>query len=168
MIPQSHFMVVAPIIDERANELRTLLASMNDHPGMARRDNTTVPFGEFENLHFARFVILDDQTLGDFEEYGAPIPDFSVLLAFLGDCDGPADDLLADMARRAAPGLRQIFSCCRGFTPDSDLLAWMQRHSQAPAANYVNWIGRTVTADPRGSRASRTAGPMRQRSPERV
>ena len=144
MTPQSHFMVVAPIGGERMAALRALLASMNDRPGMAKRDNPIVPFGELENLHYARFVILDDETLRDFEEYGAPIPDFAVLLAFLGDCDGPADQLLADMVRLAAPGLRQIFSCCQGFTPDTDLLAWMQAHSQAPAANYVNWAGRTV------------------------
>jgi hypothetical protein len=144
MTPQSHFTIVAPIIEERVNGLRALLSSMNDRPGMARRENSIVPFGHFENLHYARFVILDDQTLRDFEEYGAPIPDFSVLLAFLGDCDGSADDLLADMVRLAAPGLRQIFSCCRDFTPDSDLFVWMKRHSQAPAANYVNWVGRTV------------------------
>src|SRR6185295_4263322 len=144
MTPQSHFTVVAPIIGERLHALRALLSSMNDHPGMARRDNSIVPFGELENLHYARFVILDDQTLRDFEEYGAPIPDFAVLLAFLGDCDGPADQLLADMVRLAAPGLRQIFSCCQGFTPNTDLLAWMKTHSQAPAANYVNWVGRTV------------------------
>lgn len=137
-------MVVAPIIAERVNELRALLSSMNDRPGMARRDNSIVPFGEFENLHYARFVILDDQTLRDFEEYGAPIPDFSVLLAFLGDCDGSADELLADMVRLAAPGLRRIFSCCQDFTPNSDLPVWMKQHSQVPAANYVNWIGRTV------------------------
>jgi hypothetical protein len=144
MTPQSHFMVVAPIVGERVNALRALLASMNDRPGMARRDNSIVPFGELEHLHYARFVILDDPTLRDFEEYGAPIPDFAVLLAFLGDCDGPADELLAGMARLAAPGLRQIFSCCQGFTPNTDLLAWMKTHSQAPAANYVNWVGRTV------------------------
>jgi len=142
--PQSSFVVVAPVIEDRVSGLRALLSSMNDHPGMARRDNSIVPFGEFENLHYARFVILDDQTLRDFEEYGAPIPDFAVLLAFLGDCDGPADELLAEMVRLAAPGLRQIFSCCQGFTPDADLLAWMKTHSQAPAANYVNWVGRTV------------------------
>ena len=144
MTPQSHFMVVAPIVAERVNGLSALLTSMNDRPGMAKRDNTIVPFGELESLHYARFVILDDKTLSDFEEYGAPIPDFSVLLAFLGDCDGPADECLADMARLAAPGLRQIFSYCQGFSPDSDLLAWMNVHSQAPAANYVNWVGRTV------------------------
>jgi hypothetical protein len=145
MTPQSHFMVVAPVVAERVNELKALLTSMNDRPGMARRDNPLLPFGVFENLHFARFVILDDKTLHDFEEAGAPIPDFAVLLAFLGDCDGPGDEILAEMARLAAPGLGQIFSCCQGFTPDSNLLAWMKAHSQAPAANYVNWIGRTVT-----------------------
>jgi hypothetical protein len=144
MTPQSHFMVVAPIVEARISELRALLRSMNDRPGMAKPDNPIVPFGRFENLHFARFVILDDQTVRDFEEYGAPVPNFSVLLAFLGDCDGPGHDLLAEVARLAAPGLRQIFSFCQGFAPDADLLAWMKRHSQTPAANYVNWVGRTV------------------------
>ena len=98
MTPQSSFVVVAPVIEDRVSGLRALLSSMNDRPGMARRDNSIVPFGDFENLHYARFVILDDQTLHDFEEYGAPIPDFAVLLAFMGDCDGPADKLLADIA----------------------------------------------------------------------
>jgi hypothetical protein len=137
-------MVVAPIVEARISDLRALLRSMNARPGMAKPDNPIVPFGRFENLHFARFVILDDQTVRDFEEYGAPVPNFSVLLAFLGDCDGSGDDLLAEMARLAGPGLRQIFSFCQGFTPDADLLAWMKRHSQTPAANYVNWVGRTV------------------------
>ena len=95
MIPQSPFMVVAPIVEARLTELRALLGSMNDRPGTARPDNSIVPFARFEKLHYARFVILDDQTLKDFEEAGAPIPDFSVVLAFLGDCDGPADDMLA-------------------------------------------------------------------------
>jgi hypothetical protein len=144
MTPQSEFMVVAPVAAERIGELRALLSSMNDHPGMAKRDNPIVPFGRFEKLHFARFVILDDQTVGDFADLGAPIPNFSVLLAFLGDCDGPADEMLADMAGVSGPGLRQIFSHCEGFAASSDLLAWMNAHLQPPAANYVNWIGRTV------------------------
>jgi hypothetical protein len=40
--------------------------------------------------------------------------------------------------------LRQIFSHCRDFSASGDLLAWMQAHEQAPAAAYVNWVGRTV------------------------
>ena len=120
MTPQSHFMVVAPIIEERIDGLRALLGSMNDRPGMAKPDNPIVPFGAFENLHYARFVILDDQTLRDFEEAGAPIPDFAVLLAFLGDCDGPADDLLADMVR------------ARGAGPASDLFLLPGFHARLP------------------------------------
>src|SRR5262245_38398282 len=99
MTPQSHFMVVAPVIEARLSQLRALLSSMNDRPVMAKPDNPVFPFGKFENLHFARFVILDDQTVRDFEEYGVPVPKFSTLLAFLGDCDGPGDDLLVEMAQ---------------------------------------------------------------------
>src|SRR5207342_2430917 len=47
-------------------------------------------------------------------------------------------------ASRAAAGLEALFSCCDGFTPGVDLLAWMRAHSVPPAANYVNWRGRTV------------------------
>src|SRR5262245_25284616 len=144
MTPQSPFMVVAPVDEARLSELRTLLASMNGTPGTAKADHPIVPFGALTRLHYARFVILDDQTLHDFVESGAPIPDFAVLLAFLGDCDGTADDMLAEMVRVAGAGLRRIFSYCRGFADTSDLLSWMKDHSQKPAANYVNWIGRTV------------------------
>ena len=47
MTPQSSFMVVAPVDAKRENELRELLASMNDAPGRAKPDNALIPFGEF-------------------------------------------------------------------------------------------------------------------------
>lgn len=144
MKPQSNFMVVAPIEPGRMNDLKTLLDSMTDPPGMAKLHNSIVPFGDFDNLHYARFVILDDQTLEDFKELGQPVPKFPITLAFFGDCDGPGDDFLADITQRAAPGLRQIFSHCAGFTPDTDLLTWMKHYSKRPAAAYVNYRGRTV------------------------
>ncbi len=144
MTPQSNFMVVAPVEPDRANELRILLGSMTAPPGMAKPDNPILPFGEFDTLHYARLVILADQTLEDFEKFGQPIPKFPVTLAFLGDCDGPADKLLAHIAQRAAPGLRHIFGHCKGFKPETNLLIWMKQHSQPPAAAYVNYLGRTV------------------------
>jgi deferrochelatase/peroxidase EfeB len=106
--------------------------------------NPLVPFGEFERLHFARFVIVDAPTAADIAVYGLPVAEWPVSLAFLGDCDGPSDTFLAELVARAGPGLRQIFAFCRGFSPEGDLLGWMQRHEQPAAANYVNWIGRTV------------------------
>ena len=115
-------------------------------PGSAEPMNALVPFGEFGTIHFARFVIIEDETLEDFKFWNLPPPEPSVTLAFFGDCDGPAGDLLAEFADHgaAASGLRQIFACCLGFSASTDLLAWMQEHFVRPRANYVNWIGRTV------------------------
>jgi hypothetical protein len=83
---------------------------------MADPHNDVIPFGQFAKLHTARFVILDDQTLGDFERVGELVPNYGPLrLAFMGDCDGCADDVLADMAQRADKGLRDVFSNCECF-----------------------------------------------------
>jgi hypothetical protein len=144
MTPQWNFMVVAPIAPDRMEALKALLASMTDEPGMAKPDNAIVPFKLFDTLHYARFVILDDQTLGDFKEAGERIPHYPVTLAFLGDCDEPGDLFLAKLAERACAGLREIFAHCADFSPNDDLVAWMKRHSQRPAAAYVNYVGRTV------------------------
>ena len=35
---------------------------MNRRPGVVDPENGLVPFGRFDRLHFARFVVLDDQT----------------------------------------------------------------------------------------------------------
>jgi hypothetical protein len=67
-----------------------------------------------------------------------------VWLVFLGDCDGPADTMLAEFVTLAGAGLANIFEHCKEFDRSGDLLTWMQAHSAAPAAQYVNWVGRTV------------------------
>jgi len=144
MTPQSTFMVVAPLAAGREDELRKVLSSLNQRPGVADPQNSLVPFGRFEQLHFARFVILDDPTLDDISVYGVPRADLPPALAFLGDVDGPADEFLANLVQRAGDGLRRIFGHCEGFLPDADLRRWMKDHGQAPAASYVNWRGRTV------------------------
>jgi hypothetical protein len=144
MMPQSLFMLVAPLEADREGGLRALLVSMNVRPGVADPENSLVPFGRFDRLHFARFVILDDPTVADITVYGLPRPEFGSSLAFLADCDGPADEFMADLVGQAGEGLRRIFAHCRGFDPGGDLTAWMKAHAVRPAANYVNWVGRTV------------------------
>jgi hypothetical protein len=144
MTPQSNFMVVAPVPRDRVDDLKKLLASMTDQPGMAKPDNGLFPFKEFEKLHYARFVILDDQTAVDFEGVGERIPDYEPSLAFLGDCDEPGDEFLVKAANHAGAGLCKIFSYCTDPPSAGDLLAWMTRHSLPPAANYVNYLGRTA------------------------
>jgi hypothetical protein len=146
MTPQSSFMVLAPITRGREQELRDLLASMNQpqRPGMADAENALVPFGQFERLHFARFVVLEAPTAEDVTVYGLPPARWQTSLVFLGDFDGPANTFLADLVARAGAGLREVFAFCQDFSSDSDLLEWMKRHEQPSAASYVNWIGRTV------------------------
>ncbi len=144
MTPQSNIMVVAPIIASREPELRQLLASMNFKPGVADPANALVPFEKFTTLHFARFVILEDDTREDLRVYGVTPPSATNFLAFLCDFDGPAGVLRRELVARAEPGLRQIFSFCESFTPTVDLLRWMEDNERRPSANYVNWVGRTA------------------------
>ncbi len=144
MTPQSNFMVLAPIVADRIDDLRRLLASMNREPGVVDPQNALVPFGQFDTLHFGRILILEDLTLDDITAYGLPPVNYPVFLAFLGDFDGPAEVFLAELVRRASAGLKRIFSHCVDFKPDANLLEWMKARNVSPATIYVNWIGRTV------------------------
>src|SRR5688572_17833299 len=99
MTPQSYLMVVAPVAEGREPGLRALLETMNvpAQPGMADPYNTLLPFGAFERVHFARFVVLEDHTLGDIAVHGLPLRNYPRHLVFMADCDGPSRELLAEM-----------------------------------------------------------------------
>jgi hypothetical protein len=146
MTPQSNFMVIAPIDPGRIEDLRKLLGSMTqiDRPGMADSRNALVPFEEFDRLHFARFMILEDPTAKDLTAYGNAIEKWDTSLVFMGDCDGPVTEFFAHLIAAATPGLRIIFSHCRSFGPDTNLWRWMHDHEHPPATIYVNRIGRTL------------------------
>ena len=141
---QSRLMVAIPLDRKRVGDLKALLKTMNLAPGQANPTNPLVPFGKLENLHFARFVILDDQTLDDVRLYRIPRQEYPLYLAFLCDFDGSRADFLSDLVRYAGPGLRRLFSFCEGFTDGTDLLQWIQDHDLPVATSYVNWPGRTV------------------------
>src|SRR5215472_2535623 len=102
MTPQSNFMVAAPVAAGREPALQALFATMNHAPGVVDPDNALVPFGRFDRLHVARFVILHDETLDDLYQYGTRFDDASVWLVFLGDCDGPGETMLAELVARAS------------------------------------------------------------------
>ncbi len=137
-------MIMATIDPLREAELRQLLASMNRIPGDLDLHNSLVPFAQLDKVHFARFVIMDDGTLNDITVYGLPRVDYPLYLAFLGDIDGTIDEFLTHLALKAGDGLRRIFSCCKEYKPDVDLLVWLKAQNVTPGANYVNWVGRTM------------------------
>ncbi len=144
MTPQSHFNILAPVAADRIEPLRAVLQGMNSLPGFADPGNGLVPFGRFDQLHFARWVVLEDATLGDITAYGLPPATRPTYLAFMGDCDGSARELLGLMVQQAGGGLRRIFQHCADFEPQADLLDWLLAHEMPVAASFVNWVGRTV------------------------
>jgi hypothetical protein len=144
MVPQDALIVVAKVDPVQLPDLRALLATMNllEAPGMADPANPLVPFGAFESIHFARFVVLADNTLSDRAAYPKLPRDEPIYLCLMIDCDDDAGALLTRMARECA-GLKQIFAHC-GFDPSRDLESWLASHRVRPAASYVNWVGRGV------------------------
>lgn len=144
MTPQSPFTIVAPLAAGREAALRALLESMNTLPGHADPRNAVLPFGDFEQLHFARLVLLDDSAMADLSVYGVTPPRLPTVLVFMGDCDGAARDVLADMAQRAGSGLRRLFEHCEGFDAGTELLAWMLAHDVPVATFYACRRGRSV------------------------
>jgi len=138
-------MITATVRVGELQNLRTLLASMNKIPGHADPDNGLVPFGRFDRLHFARFVIIEAKTLQEIKEFGVNPRPWRPTLAFLGDVDGDMHTFLVELAEQAGLGLTKIFSHCDDFSEeDQNLLGWMETHNIHPRANYVNWVGRTV------------------------
>ncbi|MGH7936212.1 MAG: hypothetical protein ACREF8_04310, partial [Chthoniobacterales bacterium] len=144
MTPQSSFIVLAAIDPSRETELRALLDSMNEAPGRVDPSNALIPFARLDALHFARFVILHDQTTDDVKVYNLQAETYPLYLALLGDIDGEEEAFLQELANVAADGLRKIFVCCQGFSSGSDLIRWMEEHRAPPIANYINRPGRTV------------------------
>lgn len=145
MTPQANFTVLAPIDPAQEKKLRALLDSMNLSRGQVDPHNTLIPFATLENVHFARLLILQDNALLDTRAYGGgPVPVYPLYLALLGDIDGDVDAFFMELIAHAGEGLRQIFSCCLGFTGTIDLASWMRRRNVPAIAVYVNWRGRTA------------------------
>lgn len=145
MTPQSPFMIAAPVRPGKIDRLRELLSTMNRLPGHADPANAILPFGRFDRLHFARFMIVEANTADEIRAFGVEPRPWQPTLLFFGDVDGEAKAFLNALVKQCREGLEQIFTFCEDFDrDDADLLGWMEAHYVRPAAYYVNWTGRTV------------------------
>lgn len=144
MTQQDTFFILAPVLEGQAEELLSLLNSMTEKPGLADPQNALVPFGKFDQLHVARFFLVEANTWRDIEVYGREPEPYPLHLAFLGDVDGDRQSFLKELVTHCADGLTKIFSHCEGAGHGGNLLRWMEARNVEEAANYVNMRGRTV------------------------
>ncbi len=144
MMPQASFMYAAPVQPGREAALHALLGTMNRIPGIVDPLNPLIPFGHFGHLHFARVLIVSDLAAADRAVYNLPVSGLPDYLVFLGEIDGEEQSFRAELLSCAQDGLRQLFSYCIGFSGSIGLGAWLAKSHVAPAAAYVNWVGRTV------------------------
>lgn len=138
MAVQQAVTVRAWIRPERVEALRNELAEIQaDLAG-----NALIPFGRFDTVHFARFVILEEAT----DLKGRPIPASLVYAAIV---DGTVETHLQALARMAPDGVDRVFGNCQGYPVESGRtyarrVAYLRRWSIRTQAFYVNTLGRTV------------------------
>lgn len=113
--------VISPVEGTKLQHLRILLSSIQD-PDVER--NALVPFSKIKTIHFARFVILED-------EDGS----FPCQLVFSTDYDGSEQGHIQELIQEAEAGLRQLYDCCIGF--EGNLGAYWLSH-KIPLKAYYN------------------------------
>jgi hypothetical protein len=125
--------VIAEISSGQEAALRRRLEELGEDPA----NNAVLPFGRFPTVHFARFFVMEPAADLD----GRSLPPRVV---FFADVDGPQDAFLRELADTAPTGLDEIFGSCVGYSAGRDRLGFLRSKAVAPAARYVNTIGRTV------------------------
>lgn len=144
MTPQASFLYASPIKAGCGNDLRSLLAGMNRVPGVVDPLNSLIPFARFRNLHFARVLVVTDLGATDRAVYGLPVTGLPDYLVLMGEVDGSEEKFREELLGAAQSGLRLLFSHCAGFDVHGDLATWLASSRISSAADYVNWVGRTV------------------------
>ncbi len=136
MVDQTAVTILAGV---RPDDHETLRAQLEAIGGNAA-GNAAIPFGRFDQLHFARLVLLDPVVDLD----GTSI---AGKLVFFADIDGPAAPFLRQLVDTAGDGLDTVLRYCDGYTTGSngaEKLAYLEAHMIKAGAEYVNTAGRTA------------------------
>lgn len=144
MTPQSTFLYAAPVIPEKLPSLRALLNSMNRAPGIVDLANPILPFSDFQSLHFARLLIVSDLASADRAVFKLPVQGLPDYLVLMGEIDGNETTFRTELLRLTSPGLKTLFSHCKGFQENENLSLFLASCQVKAAAQYVNWVGRTI------------------------
>lgn len=139
MLIQSTVTIIAPLFpgEKIMADLKAVLQLIQTDV----RHNPLIPFAQFPQVHFARFVVLE--AVVD-PKTGQIIPSS---LAFSICLDGAAKNFLRSLVELAGTGLDKVFGHCQGYPQQdtvSDRLAYLRQHWVKTQAFYVNTLGRTV------------------------
>jgi hypothetical protein len=138
MTHQIALTVIAKIKSGKTDVLKELLGTICKN----RTKPKIIPFEKFDNVHFARFFVID----GTKDLRGNVI---SPSLAFLSNIDAPLNKYLEELATVAEEGLDRIYSHCEGYpepaqrSPESRH-AYLKERMVPSKPFYVNTRGRTV------------------------
>ena len=130
---QGALTVITEINPGEQAALNQLLTELGGDPG----GNPQLPLGKVGSLHFACFVIINEDS---------PYPP---LLAFENNHDGTLDTHLEELTEAGIEGLGAIYQHCVGFPKNAtadQLKAFLREHSVPSAAFYVACPGQSVKA----------------------
>ncbi|HEX8249556.1 MAG TPA: hypothetical protein VF599_15370 [Pyrinomonadaceae bacterium] len=95
--------------------------------------NPHIPFAALPSLHFASFVVFEDDAYGPY-------------LVFENNFDGSLDTYLDELLRHAGKGLHEIYDCCEdypgGSYDASKLAAYLRARVVRPSAYHIGNVGR--------------------------
>lgn len=134
MITQSAVTIVTVVPPQHEAPLEQLLETAGQDPA----DNALIAFGQFPNVHFARFFILPSAT-------DRQVNTYATRLVFLADVDGTPEAFVQQLVGAAGEGLDTIYQHCDQYPGRAGLLTYLQQHVVRAAAAYVNTVGRSVT-----------------------
>ncbi len=121
---------ICEVTPDAAGRLKSLLEDIQSN----RAANPSIPFADLKSLHFAGFVIYDD-------DYGSK-------LIFENNFDGLIDDYLEELSRHAGAGLHEIYSCCEGYPGGAyqkgKLIEYLGSKVVRPNAFHIGNVGRSA------------------------
>ncbi len=123
---------ITKVIPERKKQLEALLKEIRENLD----DNPYLPFASLTRLHFASFVIVDNND------------GFDAYLIFENNFDGPLNSYLKELLEHASKGLHEIYSCCpdypNGSYDASRLAGYLKAHVVLPNAYHIGNVGRSA------------------------
>jgi len=144
---QFAMLVLAPVDPGKLAQLKELLQEIGRETiaGMAGQppSKPILSFKDIETVHYARFVLLDQNSRTE------------PMLAFATDYDGPEGDdkcgqsrayrhHVEDLVHHAESGLDRIFQCCEGYrSGPGNLERYFAKHRVPASTFYVGSSGRS-------------------------